>query len=238
MNRRVGASLLNVMIFMMFAVMITSQVFFFAKWSADSVAEQREIMMYRLRLDSLVEEAKDALKATESKEISHDTNLDENALKFTEFYDGPDSGAYRNRGTQVRYHDDTKWEMPQAWTDEYGSTYNLTIHDLDYSFDASGWDRDDWIDKKYNGASSDKKVFAAMPPLGVILKDSADNIVLNTIGKPIYTTVRNRFYLIRAYAELPENYYGAKLMYQVLVSRDEKSSPHKVDTLSFQEVWF
>ena len=73
MKKRDGASLLNVMVFMLFAVMITAQVFFFAKWSADSVAEEREIMMYRLNLDSLVEEAKDALKVKWGNErIVHD----------------------------------------------------------------------------------------------------------------------------------------------------------------------
>ena len=50
------------------------------------------------------------------------------------------------------------------------------------------------------------------------------------------TAVKNRYYLIRAWKKLPANYYGRKLMYQVLVSRDETT--HNINTLSFQEVWF
>mgnify|MGYP007069843601 CR=1 FL=1 len=242
MKKRDGASLLNVMVFMLFAVMITAQVFFFAKWQADSVAEEREIMMYRLNLDSLVEDAKDALKKTGDDVISHDIKLDENALKFSEFYDGPASGTYANRGTQVRYwRNNAKWEIPADWKGEgYKDKYNLTIHDLDYSFDVSGFDRTNWTEN-YSGKFMYKKVFAAMLPLGDFARytsgDKSGDIIPDKVGKPTYTTVNNRFFLIRAWAQLPENYYDMKLMYQVLVSRDEPNH-NDVQVLSFQEVWF
>ena len=50
--------------------------------------------------------------------------------------------------------------------------------------------------------------------------------------------ITNSFYLIRAWATLPENYYGVRLMYQVLVSKDERSNTTEPDILSFQEVWY
>ncbi|MBQ6972360.1 MAG: hypothetical protein IJP86_08430 [Synergistaceae bacterium] len=237
---RQGASLLNVMVFMMFVVMIMAQVFFFAKSSADSVSEERELLMYRMNLDSLVEAAKDALR---SNEIVHNTRLDETggALKFSEFCEG--ARAKRDSGGN------SNWEIPSAWKAEgYKDVYSLTIHDLDYSFDQSGFDRDSWTDGGYGTSSTYKKPFASMLPLGdkvwdVVSADdgSGDVSVMRRdgAGKPVISPVRNRFFLIRAWAGLPENYYGIRLMYQVLVSRDnEGESSHNVQTLSFQEVWF
>ena len=74
MTKRPGLSLLNVMVFMLFAVMITAQVFFFAKSSSDSLAEGREIMLYRLQLDSLVEALR---KAGECKADAITLSLDD-----------------------------------------------------------------------------------------------------------------------------------------------------------------
>ena len=227
MKKREGASLLNVMVFMLFAVMITAQVFFFAKWSADSVAEEREIMMYRLNLDSLIEIAKDNLKDKGSHIISHDTSLSTSKLNFSQFYEG----------TRSRYQV-SKYVFKNVDIDlaSWPSAYHVRIHDLHYAF-ASSFDRGNWTQDKYGSDSMDKKVFAAMMPLGDFARDESDDIISDDVGNPTYTTINNRFYLIRAWAQLPENYYGRKLMYQVLVSRDEHNH-NNLDTLSFQEVWF
>ena len=227
-RKRRGASLLNVMVFMMFAVMITAQVFFFAKSSSDSLAEGREIMLYRLQLNSLVEEAKDALRVKKGdKVIGHLATLETKPLKYSDFSD------------DAKILDDS--DVGDEWRN---NGYHVRIYDLDYSFDASGFsttDRDNWINN-YSGSYKHRKLFAAMPPIGIISTDASGNIQRNDIGKPIYETVDSRYYLIRAWTQLPENYYGTKLMYQVLVERDEKdqtsSTYHNVDVLSFQEVWY
>ena len=227
-RKRRGASLLNVMVFMMFAVMITAQVFFFAKSSSDSLAEGREIMLYRLQLNSLVEEAKDALRVKEGdKVIGHLATLETKPLKYSDFSD------------DAKIFDDS--DVGDEWRN---NGYHVRIYDLDYSFDASSFetaDRTNWTEK-YSGSYKHRKLFAAMPPIGEEQKDDDNNIQRNDIGKPIYDTVDSRYYLIRAWTQLPENYYGTKLMYQVLVKRDEKdqtsSTYHNVDVLSFQEVWY
>lgn len=234
MRKRQGASLLNVLVFMMFAIMIMSQVFFFAKWSADSAAENREIMMYRFHLDSLIEEAKSALRETGGKAIVHNEQLDNTGgtLKFSEFYEG----------ATARYSTSHKWELStktdwDAYKDSNDdNVYSLTIHDLDYSFDISGFNRETWT-KKYGNTSADKKIFAAMLPIGSVDLNASGDIIRTSIGKPQYGIVYNRFYLIRATAKLPDSYYGRKLMYQVLVRRDEQDY-RNLDVLSFQEVWF
>lgn len=58
---RKGSSLVNVLVFFMIALMITAQAFFFLTNSAESVAEEREMMQVRLKLDALVDDAKYAL---------------------------------------------------------------------------------------------------------------------------------------------------------------------------------
>ena len=245
MKKRDGASLLNVMVFMLFAVMITAQVFFFAKWQADSVAEEREIMMYRLNLDSLVEVAKEQLAKTGNGEISHDTrlNLSYNAFTFSDFYNG--TRAKYKAGSVLQSLDAT----PSEWRTQYNNTYNLTIHDLDYIFDSTFSGRTDWA--KQSGTSMDRKVFAAIIPDSRDRQVSRDIEVTNDEGETITQTITEteydvtaRYYLIRAWAKLPENYYGRKLMYQVLVKRSDDietpvaPNPRKVQVLSFQEVWF
>ena len=224
----------------MFAVMITAQVFFFAKSSVDSVSEERELLMYRMNLDSLVEEAKDALLINGG--IVHWNKLDDTggALKYSEFYDGAKAKTAGARD----------WELStkSQWENAYGDTYSLMIHDLDYSFDADGFNRNDWTTEGYGTSSMYKKPFSPMLPRGLPLTYTVtvtssdgssydvEKVSTDKIGKPVLSTVYNRFFLIRAWAKLPENYYGMRLMYQVLVSRDEP--PARVDTLSFQEVWF
>ena len=233
MRKRRGASLLNVMVFLMFAVMVTAQVFFFSKSSSDSLAEEREIMVYRLNLNSLVEEAKDALKETdEEKQILHDRLLSNGSTKLTysQFYEQ----------TKVKNPNGLTWIIERDITDD--RKYTVTIHDLYYIFDGSSFsttERSDWTNN-YSGSNKHKKLFAAMTPLSRDEGTERVNEDGTTTHIPDYK-ITNSFYLIRAYTQLPENFFNAKLMYQVLVKRDEdpaSSTYHNVDVLSFQEVWY
>ena len=234
MRKRRGASLLNVMVFLMFSVMITAQVFFFSKSSSDSLAEEREIMVYRLNLNSLVEEAKDALK--DENKITHIDGLHKavgeprtpdlalTPLKYYQFYSGTTLFSDDHLGTE--------------W---HNSGYHVRIHDLDYSFDQRGKDdglfttsdRTNWTEN-YSGSKKHMKLFAAMH-IPVISSD----VTRDPSGD--ITAVNRRYYLIRAWTQLPENFFNAKLMYQVLVRRDNDeaiNTTHNVDVLSFQEVWY
>ncbi len=239
MRKRNGASLLNVMVFMVFAVMVTAQVFFFSQSSMESLADEREIMMYRLNLDSLLEEAKTALEVKgEDNEIVHDEELDksDNKLKYSQFLNGriitQSNGKQHEVTTKAKFKDDTKWAMSSEWD---SNKYYAAIHDLDYVFDSEFNSRTDWSEN-YSGSNMHKKVFAAMSPetepiIGEYEKD----------GITPKTQVTERYYLIRVYAQLPSRFYDRKLMYQVLIKRKNESDSalkHDLDTLSFQEVWF
>ncbi|MBQ9904613.1 MAG: hypothetical protein IJM47_07495 [Synergistaceae bacterium] len=245
MNKRRGASLLSVMVFLLFAVMITAQVFFFAKSSVDSVAEQREIMMYRMNLDSLVEEAKEALKikGDDDNGIVHNNNLSSGdlKLKFSEFYSADINfrdGWGEYEGTQVKLRNHKKWEANPKWADG-NVKYNASIHDLDYVFNTTAnFNRTEYV-TYYGNTNAHKKIFAAMNPTD---SDKVQDGFEDDGVTPKYK-VTHRYYLIRAWVELPSNYYGRKLMYQVLVRRnneeeENQDKEHELETLSFQEVWF
>ena len=219
-SKRRGVSLLNVMVFMVFAVILTAQVFFFAKNAVDEVADEREMMMYRMNLDSLVQEAMEALR--KGKEAAHKDKIINKYIKKSnsdvDFYDG--TNVWSNTNNTVR------------------------IHDLDYKFDPiffTTFNRNtDW--KEQSGENMYKKIFAAMPfiPKKKIKTDDDGNTVTDAEGNPEYEYTDDaeyRYYLIRAWVQLPENFYGSKLMYQVLVRRKEDDHTD-LKVRSFQEVWF
>ena len=214
MTKRRGASLLNVMVFVLFAMMIAAQVFFFSKASLDSVSEEREIMMYRMNLDTLVEEAKLAVKNMGSVDTLPRT------ASYANFYDMTDIT-------------NTVWTYPGGVPDPY----HASIHNLNYEL-STAYDRATFISQ-----SRDQRIFAAMSPLSydkIVLSSDGVTQILSTDGVTPITehVITNSFYLIRAWATLPENYYGVRLMYQVLVSKDERSNTTEPDILSFQEVWY
>ena len=62
-TKRTGASLVNVLIFFLISLVITAQAFFFLENFAEVISDKREMMQIRLKLDTLVDEAKDALNS-------------------------------------------------------------------------------------------------------------------------------------------------------------------------------
>ncbi len=206
MTMRRGASLINIMVFVMFAMMVTAQVFFYTTTSYESLTEEREIMSYRFMLDSIMRLASAdlALNAGE-RSISHRDGI---TADYTSFY----------KNTQITINNVIKsWDIS-----EYSSEYHATIHDLDYSFDAT-FDRTTWERSKYSSENIYQKLFVAMPSEDV---SGGGNWC--------------RYYLLRAYVDLPEKkFYGRKLMYQVLFRRKETPGlPHNPKIQSFQEIWF
>lgn len=211
MTVRKGASLINIMVFVMFAMMVTAQVFFYTATSFEGLTDEREIMSYRLMLDSIVRLASTdlALNAGE-RSITHTDGITANYQSF-----------YRNTQVEIN-HTIQNWDISA-----YPSDYHATIHDLDYELDTTTtpFSRTTWDNNKYNEKNMYQKLFAAMPAIS----DDA-----NTEGSVL------RYYLLRAYAKLPEKkFYDRKLMYQVLFRRIETpGQPHKPEIKSFQEIWF
>lgn len=122
-SSRKGSSLVNVVVFFLVALTITAQAFFFLTNSVESVAEEREMMQVRLKLDALVGDAKSALRTINNSHFSQISMWGTNQsvlsgdipLYFALF---SDSSSNDTPGTKV-------WE---------NSTQDAAVFDLYYQF--------------------------------------------------------------------------------------------------------
>ena len=113
-SRRPGVSLLNVMVFLIFSVMVTAQVFFYSVNSSESVIEEREIMRVRLILADMIRKAKSYTGYAPSK----------NTIAYDEFRKGNN------------FHDlkaDSSANVPSTVS-------GVDIHNLGYQYKSSSVD--------------------------------------------------------------------------------------------------
>lgn len=71
-RKRPGVSLLNVMVFLVFSVMVMAQVFFYSVSSSESVIEEREIMRVRLILSDMIRKARNYTSYAPKKDTIKD----------------------------------------------------------------------------------------------------------------------------------------------------------------------
>ena len=71
---RKGSSLVNVLVFFLIALMITTQAFFFLVSSSESLSEERGMMQVSLKLDDLIETAKNAIETGKIRTIPTSPN--------------------------------------------------------------------------------------------------------------------------------------------------------------------
>ena len=116
--KRSGASLINVLVFMLAAVMITAQVFFFFEREMQTTTENSELLLTRMRLESIVQEAKKFLTpkaaTADYKTFYENTKLDIDPKKFPKDY----------------------------WNDKY----HVAIHSLNYSLEKKSFNSDEWLE--------------------------------------------------------------------------------------------
>ncbi|MBR0203594.1 MAG: PD-(D/E)XK nuclease family protein, partial [Synergistaceae bacterium] len=91
-RKRPGVSLLNVMVFLVFSVMVMAQVFFYSVSSSESVIEEREIMRVRLILSDMIRKASGGtyLNQARSKEkgtVNYKTFWNDSPENFITFTD-------------------------------------------------------------------------------------------------------------------------------------------------------
>lgn len=96
-TKRQGISLVNVMVFLMFSVMVTAQVFFYSVNSSESVVEGREIMRVRLILEDMIRKASGTAYLNQAKskgkgEVNYETFWNNSPENFVTFSDSS-SGA-------------------------------------------------------------------------------------------------------------------------------------------------
>ena len=161
-TKRRGASLLSLMVFFFAALVITAQVFFFSKNSAESVREDRDIQSVRMQLASVVEDIK---------------ILMQKGQKFTDAYVAGGAPTRRDYGLSffnlsnlsgVSINCDNFYEVtraafpdrtaiadinPSIYFSGIHDTTSIDIHDLNYKYNATTW-----VDKPVN-----ERIFPPMP---------------------------------------------------------------------------
>ena len=110
-----GISLLSVIIFMAFAFMVMSQVFFYSVNSNESVIEEREIMRVRLLLQDMIRQANTSANLA----IAHSKNKDK--VNYKTFWD----------------------DSPKNFHQIKNNNATVDIHNLNYTFE-SGFDKNEW----------------------------------------------------------------------------------------------
>ncbi|MBQ7220201.1 MAG: hypothetical protein IJS28_04395 [Synergistaceae bacterium] len=216
-GKRKGASLVNVMVFMMASVMIISHAFFFSNLSSENMALQAETLQRNFRYNMALSSA---------IEIISDDNFKYNTVSpevvsYTDFskdYTSTPSVVHPS-GPRLRHYSS-------------GDIY-MSIHDLYYSlhgFNTSSYASQIQRVDSYSTAASAKAImpFRVFPPM---LPESGDT--------------HTRYFLVRVYGT--EKTYGERansggkreLMHQVLVRRDSsKQGSERAKVLTFQEVWY
>ncbi|MBQ7732970.1 MAG: PD-(D/E)XK nuclease family protein [Synergistaceae bacterium] len=86
-RKRPGISLVNVMVFLIFSVMVTAQIFFYSVNSSESVIESREIMRVRLTLEDMIRKARETSYLNKAKpikkgEVTHETFYTDSPKNF------------------------------------------------------------------------------------------------------------------------------------------------------------
>lgn len=226
-RKRVGASMVNVLVFLVASLMITAQVFFFSTMSAETNAMQVKAMHSRLVVDRALDVAIDEIKS-----ITHNTpspivglanssstdirinrrtrSKTEKTLVFdnsaNQYYETTSYDVYK-KGDYTSFHDET---ATLRKTYKFTDSVDVYVYDLDYTYIAN---YDNTI-SNWNDVPKHNRVFP-----------------------PMHESNGYRYFLIRV-CRLPSDTSQKKLMHQVLVRRKAEAGSYKVEPLSFQEVWY
>ena len=153
-RKRPGASMLNVLVFFLAAIMIMAQVFFFARTSQDNLAAQAEALQQRAAMDGHLHYALSSV-------VPYLDTLKDDLKEASFFADDYTDGAGNT------YHSFVKrrlvYNSPSTVTnDSYSHNIGTVIYDLDYivSHDEGSHDAD-W--EAQSGKDMEKMIF---PPAG------------------------------------------------------------------------
>ena len=245
MKRRLGASMVSVLVFFMMAAVITAQVYFFTTLSLGDSIEEREILTKRIMLERLIDSADKALH-----KVSLYNATSTQKSYSTSFYE---TTALQNSDLNPA----GKFSMDEP------SGYHVRVHNLNYTFPSDSDTINKYVKKEDTEADKmNRRVFAAMPPdnpytskdikghtsQDAELSDTQKTAIFNKISNDNRLKVR-QYYLIRAYTATTTE---RNLMHQVLVrsedvfvSGDESESTYltnkdkaKLETLTYMEVWY
>ena len=228
---RTGASLLNVLIFFLIALMITAQAFFFLENSAESISEEREMMQVRLKLDSSINEAKETLLDSFIKNAKGERPIEIVFNKTLPYIGLIDKDKHKSSYTIYKGTVNQK---------EYGKNFFVF-------YDARGNEKDenDSKTKLWERNYTDNSVAVFDLNYHFLFEDNDRQIeltglvdVLNkqTAYDKIYPPLGKNYFLIRARQKLPTGNY---IMRQAVVKVEEKeNNTYEISETSSEEVFY
>ena len=153
---RTGASLVNVLVFFLIALMTTAQAFFFLENSAESISEEREMMQVRLKLDSSINEAK---KAIQNGDVTAKTQpVYVSILKKGRDGYNTDFKVYSFDSNDF----DVFYEATRVWPERESDDVN--VFDLNYTFIHGKTNGSEPMDKYAAGKLNDVSLYRKIYP--------------------------------------------------------------------------
>ena len=216
-RRRPGASLVNVLVFFIAAMMITAQVFFFSTLSAENTSTQAHAVQQRIIMNMRLDKA---LTALESSDLTVLVNAPEAAFANPAIMDNRSITVKVLSTDGVTYIEETRndyesfdkvakvWSADNGLVNVYDLNYTLINNNTDYTTDS------------WTAVPVPQRLF---PP---------------RVTAPDGT----HYFLVRVLT--PTETGKRSLMYQVQVGRKaisgatDPSHYYEVKPISFQEVWF
>ena len=215
-RKRKGASLVNVIVFMLASMMITAHVFFFSALSSENRSLKAEALQQRFRFEKVLAEVIDVISDDKFQNEFNNTSPEVTVSAYKDFskdagYDGKDV---------VRISHDIKRNL-------YVSIHDL-YYGIDKNFDKAGYlNAIKAVDNNIKNADAiiPCRIFPPMHP------------------ESGYTHIR--YFLVRVYGtektygQRADTGSNRELMYQALIKRDQsKTGSGRAQVLSFQEVWY
>ena len=247
-RRRLGASMVNVLVFFIAATMITTQVFFFSTLSAENTSVQTETLQQRLIMNMRLDRALTALESHDLPSLDHNvlTSKDLEAAFANPFIVEPNRTLDQMRGITVRRRRLDADGKPLTSAD--GTPIIDTIKGVkDYeSFDkvAKVWSADNGLINVYdlNYTLIDNKDLH-----NITIEDNKGNWTLVSLPQRLFPPKKPEsgtyYFLVRVLT--PSETGKRSLMYQMLAGRKKRTDSYRtrehfydVKPLSFQEVWF
>ena len=221
LRKKMGASLINVLVFFMMAMMVAAQIFFFSASSMETTTAQTEAVSRRFAYERYLYEA---LETVRTKNVQ----LNDASSQLVSYASGNDLyDSARNK---------TKAFFEQRNNSSFSRTGNnvcYEIYDLNYTlvhaYRTSGESLDKIFDAQLENSWTEQ------------IGDRAGSRFFDKLNQMIFPSMGANYYLIRVYEKYTDNepdrikLRNQRLMYQVVVKKDGINTP---SVISFQEVWY
>lgn len=226
-NKRQGASMINVLVFFVMAIMVASQTFFFTASSMEVTTVRTETAARKFAYERYLYEALEVVRNTDATSLQRN-EADSLPVSYSDGY------CDSNRNPTKVFFEQRKTNYSKT-----GNNVCYEIYDLNYQFEHA---------YKVN-ASNDLELALdfslSQSHLATSWEaqrgDSAGTRFFDKLNQIAFPSMGENHYLIRVYEKYTDDeterqkLRNQRLMYQVVVKKNGTNTPK---VISFQEVWY